>query len=357
MTPPASGLGELDLDALRAQDHGGLLEGIERAVVYDVRLRTRFRGLTRRDGVLLQGPAGWGEVSPFWDYGAAVSAPWLASALEQARGSAWPHSAPLPEPVRASVPVNLTVPELDEARAYALASASACTTAKVKVAGTREALGTDLARLEAVRAALGPEAKVRIDVNGAWDLEAARLSLPLMDKAAGGLEYVEQPCATVADMAAIRRETQVPVAADESIRLAADPLEVVRQEAADIAVLKVAPLGGVGAALRLAERLGLPAVVSSALETTVGIHTGVALASRLPQLEHACGLGTVSLLVQDVSVPSLVPVGGTLPVRRLRVSRNLLPAVKADAETTARWQTRMGHLLGALRTSLERAGA
>ncbi len=261
--------------------------------------------------------------------------------------------------MRASVPFNLTVPELDEARAHALASASACTTAKVKVAGAREALGADLARLEAVRAALGPAGKVRIDVNGAWDLEAARVNLPLMDKAAGGLEYVEQPCATVADMAALRRETEVPVAADESIRLAADPMEVVRQEAADIAVLKVAPLGGVSAALRLAERLGLPVVVSSALETSVGVHTGVALAARLPRLEHACGLGTVSLLVQDVCVPSLVPTSSTeaLPVRRLRVSRNLLPAVKADAETTARWQTRMGHLLGALRTSLERAGA
>ncbi|SPT53240.1 L-Ala-D/L-Glu epimerase [Actinomyces bovis] len=347
--------GELDLDLLRAQDRSGLLEGIDRALVYDIPLRTHFRGLTRRDGVLLHGPAGWGEVAPFWDYGATASAPWLASALEQATGRSCQDASPLPEALRHAILVNLTVPEVSAAAAHTLVQKSGCTTVKVKIAGTPENLKADLARLEAVRAALGPGGAVRIDVNGAWDLESARTSLPLMNDAAGGLEYVEQPCRATADLARLRRETNVPIAADESIRLAADPMEVIRQEAADIAILKVAPLGGVRAALRLAEQLGLPVVVSSALDTSVGLYAGLRLATALPRLEHACGLGTISLLRQDVAVPGMTPKDGILALRRLRVSRNLLPAVMADVELTARWQTRLGHMLDALRTRL--AGA
>lgn len=345
--------GELDLEPLRAQDRLGLLTGIDRAVVYDIPLRTRFRGLLRRDGLLLHGPAGWGEAAPFWDYGAAASAPWLASALEQAQGRSL-DGQPLPEPRRHAIQVNLTVPEIDAVAAHALVQQSGCTTVKVKVAGSQSALRDDLARLEAVRAALGTGGAIRIDVNGAWDLETARTCLPLMDQAAGGLEYVEQPCRATADLARLRRETDVPIAADESIRLAPDPLEVVRQEAADVAVLKTAPLGGVNAALRLAEQLGLPVVVSSALDTSVGLHAGLQLATALPRLDHACGLGTISLLRQDVAVPSLTAKDGVLPLRRLRVSRNLLPAVLADAEVTTRWQTRLGHILDALRTRLDK---
>lgn len=348
--------GELDLEPLHAQDRLGLLDGIDRAVVYDIPLRTRFRGLLRRDGLLLHGPAGWGEAAPFWDYGAAASAPWLAAALEQAQGRSY-DSQPLPEPLRRSVPVNLTVPEVDAAAAHALVQQSGCRTVKVKIAGTQPTLRGDLARLEAVRAALGPDGAIRIDVNGVWDLEAARTCLPLMDQAAGGLEYVEQPCRATTDLARLRRETDVLIAADESIRLAPDPLEVVRQEAADIAVLKTAPLGGVNAALRLAEDLGLPVVISSALETSVGLHAGLHLAAALPRLDHACGLGTISLLRQDVAVPSLTAQDGALPLRRLHVSRKLLPAVLADAEVTTRWQTRLGHVLDALRARLDKAGA
>lgn len=345
--------GELDLDALRTHDRTGLLAGVDRAVVWDVPLTTRFRGLTRRDGVLLHGSAGWGEVAPFWDYDAETSAPWLASALESAvTGVNTPAH-------REHIPVNVTVPEVGPERAHALVAISGCATAKVKVGGRATTLRQDLMRLEAVRDALGPEGKVRIDVNGAWDLDTARRNLPLMDRAAVGLEYAEQPCATVEDLAALRRGVEVPIAADESIRLAADPLEVVRREAADLAVLKVAPLGGVGPALALAGRLRLPAVVSSALDTSVGIGAGLRLAAALEDLPYACGLGTVRLLGRDVAVPSLVPTAGRLGTRPVHVSVSLLRAATADDDLTARWQVRLGHLVGALaaRRSREARGA
>lgn len=334
--------------ALRAQDPTGLLDGIDRALVWDVPLSTRFRELTRRDGVLLHGPGGWGEVSPFWDHGAEASAPWLAAGLSQARGDV------APPRYRETVPVNVTVPEVSPRQAHQLVTASGAATAKVKVSGSPQALAADQERLEAVRDAVGHSGQVRIDVNGAWDLETARTVLPLMDAAAGGLEYVEQPCSDVEDLAALRRDVDVRVAADESIRLSADPLRVVRRMAADIAVLKVAPLGGIHRSLDLAERLGLPAVVSSALDTSVGVGAGAVLASTLPVLGHACGLGTVRMLRRDVAAPSMLPTDGVLVVRTPHVSTALLHAAAADDDLTTRWQVRLTHLLGALRARRER---
>ncbi|MCR2052981.1 o-succinylbenzoate synthase [Actinomyces bowdenii] len=351
MTPePASRRGELDLAALRAQDPTGLLEGIDRAVVWDIPLTTRFRGLTRRDGVLLRGPGGWGEVAPFWNYGSEAGAPWLAAGLAQARG------AVAPPRYRDAIPVNVTVPEISGSQAGKLVATSGAGTAKVKVSGSDSAidLARDIERLEAVRDALGRSGRIRIDANGGWELEAATRILPRLDRAAGGLEYAEQPCATVEDLAELRRKVGVPIAADESIRLSPDPMEVVRSKAADVAVVKVAPLGGVHRALDLIERLGLPAVVSSALDTSVGISAGVALASALPVLGYACGLGTVRLMRSDVAVPSAVPRDGELPVREVHVSARLLEATVADDDLTSRWQVRMTHLLGALRARRER---
>lgn len=345
--------GEIDLLALRAADRAGILDGVDRAVVWDVSLPNRFRGITRRDGVLLHGPAGWGEVAPFWDHGADAAAPWLASGLE----SAVTGLSDLPE-YRESIPVNVTVPEVDEARAHALVTASGATTAKVKVGISPSARGLaladDLQRLAAVRDALGPSGRIRIDVNGAWDLDTACANIPLMDSAAKGLEYVEQPCASVEDLAALRRLVDVPIAADESIRLSNDPLAVARLKAADVVVLKVAPLGGVRRALALAERLELPAVVSSALDTSVGVSAGAVLAAALPSLNHACGLGTVPLLARDIAVPSAVPVRGWLPVRPVHVSKALLGATLADADVTYHWQTRLSHLVAALTVRRQR---
>lgn len=303
--------------------------------VYSVGLRTRFRGLTTRDGVLIRGAAGWAEFSPFWDYGHAEARTWWAAARESA-------DQPWPEPLREQVPVNVTVPAVGPERAAQIVADAGCGTAKVKVAEPGDDVADEQARLEAVRDALGPEGRIRIDANGAWDVDTALARLRLLDRAAGGLEYVEQPCATVPELARVRRATHVPVAADESIRRAEDPLAVARAEAADVMVLKVQPLGGVRAALRIAQDVGLPAVVSSALESSVGIAAGLALAAALPELPYACGLGTVRLFTDDVIAEPLIPVGGHLPVGRVQPEPEAMRRCRADAATTARWQARMG---------------
>ena len=214
-----------------------------------------------------------------------------------------------------------------------------CRTAKVKVGEPGQSEGEDIARVEVVRDALGPGGKMRVDVNGAWDVDVAVRMTRLLDTAASGLEYVEQPCRTVEELAAVRRRVDVPVAADESIRRAEDPLRVARLEAADIAVLKVQPLGGVAACLRIAEQIGLPVVVSSALETSVGIAAGLALAAALPELPYACGLATLALLDGDVTSTPFRVVDGALPVARHDPDR--ADVVAADDATAARWHERL----------------
>jgi O-succinylbenzoate synthase len=304
-------------------------------VVYSIPLRTRFRGITVREGILLHGLAGWGEFSPFWDYDAAESAEWLRAAREAA-DDGWPPA------VRDQIPVNVTVPAVDADTAHRIVTASGgCRTAKVKVAEPGQDVDAEIARLEAVRDALGPAGAIRIDANGGWDVPTALDRLRVLDRAAGGLEYAEQPVPTVADLAAVRRRTQVLIAADESIRRAQDPMAVVRAEAADVVVLKVQPLGGVRACLRLAERVGLPVVVSSALETSVGLAAGIALAAALPDLPYACGLATAQLLTADVVVESLRPVGGSIPVRRPVPDGARLAAGAASPEVRARWLERL----------------
>ena len=207
-------------------------------------------------------------------------------------------------------------------QAHAIVLAGGCRTAKVKVAEPGQSLADDLARVEAVRDALGPGGLIRVDANGGWDVDAAVVAIAALDRAAGGLEYVEQPVASVEELAVVRRKVDVPIAADESIRRAEDPYRVRDLEAADIAVLKVQPLGGVRACLRIAEDIGLPVVVSSALETSMGIAAGVALAAALPELPHACGLATVQLLTDDVTLPSLLPVDGEPAGRRTSCRRS-----------------------------------
>ena len=296
-----------------------------------------FRGLERREGMLVRGDAGWGEFSPFADYDVAASGPWLRAALEAATDG-WP------DPVRDRVPVNCTVPAVGPEQAAEIVRRSGCTTAKVKVAERGQDLAADLSRLEAVRDALGPSGLIRIDANGGWEVEDAAIVLKLLEVSAGGLEYVEQPCATVEELAELRRRVDIPIAADESIRRVEDPLRVKELEAADIAVLKVHPLGGVRACLRLAEDLDLPVVVSSAVETSVGLAAGVALAAALPELPYACGLGTHSLLAGDVTNDPLVPIDGHLPVRPVEVHEQAFELVAADTETDQAWQQRLSEV-------------
>jgi O-succinylbenzoate synthase len=302
--------------------------------VFSIPLRTRFRGITVREGVLLRGDAGWGEWSPFLEYDDATARPWLAAALEAA-DVGWP------APLRDVVPVNVTVPATDPGRAHAIVTAGGCRTAKVKVAERGQTLADDLARVEAVRDALGPDGLVRVDANGAWDVDEAVRAIAAIDRAAGGLEYVEQPVASVEDLAAVRRRATVPVAADESIRRAEDPYRVRDLEAADVAVLKVQPLGGVRACLRIAEDIGLPVVVSSAIESSVGIAAGVALAAALPELHHASGLATVQMLTDDVATEPMLPVDGMLHVGRPEVDDAALARLAASEDRVAHWRRRL----------------
>ena len=300
---------------------------------FSIPMPTTFRGITRREGMVFEGPAGWAEFSPFLDYDARESAPWLAAAIESAERE-WP------APVRDRIAVNCTVPAVGPEQAAGIVRRSGCGTAKVKVAEKGQTLAHDIARVEAVRDALGPRGRLRIDANGGWTVDEAISAIAALNLAGHGLEYVEQPCASVEDLAAVRRRVGVPIAADESIRRAADPLRVVELEAADIAVLKIAPLGGVHACLRIAEQIGLPVVVSSAVDTSIGLAAGLALAAALPELPYACGLATTSLLDGDVVASPLVPVDGFLPVGRQVLDPGAYDAVAADGETDARWQAR-----------------
>jgi o-succinylbenzoate synthase len=308
--------------------------------VYSIPMTTRFRGITVREGLLLSGPAGWGEFCPFTEYDDAESAPWLAAAVEAAEVG-WP------EPVRDRVPVNCIVPVVPPERAHAIVAASGCATAKVKVADEPGSLTADLERVAAVRDALGPGGAVRVDANARWDVDEAVAAIRALDRAAGGLQYVEQPCATIEELAAVRRRVEVRIAADESIRRAEDPLRVAVAGAADIAILKCAPLGGVRRALAVAQACGLPCVVSSALQTSVGMAAEIALAAALPELDFACGLGTGALLAADVVAEPLVPRDGWLPVLRRAPDPSERAAVAADPERTRWWLQRLSRVSAA----------
>jgi O-succinylbenzoate synthase len=308
-------------------------------ITYALHLKNRFRGITVREGMLFEGPAGWAEWSPFQDYDDATCVAWLRAAREAARDG-WP------APVRDVVPVNCTVPAVDPSRAAEIVRTSGCGTAKVKVAEPGQSLADDLARVEAVRDAIGPGGRVRIDANGGWSVDEAVRNLEELGRF--DLEYVEQPCASVYDLAAVRRRVDVLVAADESIRRAEDPLLVRKLEAADIAVLKVQPIGGVRACLDIAEQIGLPVVVSSALETSIGIAAGVALAAALPELPYACGLATVAMFRSDVVADPLLPVNGLLPVVRSEPDPALLAAATAEPATIAAWEARLARVTSLL---------
>jgi O-succinylbenzoate synthase len=312
------------------------------ARVYAIPMRVRFRGITVREGMLIEGPAGWGEFCPFADYDDSESASWLAAAVEQCTVG-WP------EPVRDRIPINCTVPVVGPERAHEITARSGCRTAKVKVADHPESLPEDLARVEAVRDALGSDGAIRVDANGVWDIDTAISHIRQLDKAAGGLEYVEQPCRTIDELAAVRRQVDVRIAADESIRRAEDPLRVAVAGAADVAVIKCTPLGGVRRSLQVAEAAGLPCVVSSALETSVGLAAQLALAAALPELDFACGLGTLSLLEGDVVADggSLRPVDGYLPVPRTPPAPDpaLLDTYElTEPEQAAWWRDRLARV-------------
>lgn len=302
---------------------------LSRLHVVALPMRVRFRGITVREVALIDGPAGWGEFGAFVEYPPPEAAHWLAAGVEAAYRT-WP------PPLRDRIPVNATVPAVGPDQVPGVLSRfPGATTAKVKVAEPGQTLADDVARVDAVRA-LVPT--VRVDANGGWTVDEAVAAARALT-AGGPLEYLEQPCRTVDELAQVRRRVAVPVAADESIRKASDPLAVVRAGAADIAVLKVAPLGGVAATLEIAARIDIPVVLSSALDSAVGIAAGLAVAAALPRLEHACGLGTGGLFVTDVA--DLTPAGGTLPVIRPAPDPGRLAALAAPPHRRDWWIARV----------------
>ncbi|CAN7228915.1 o-succinylbenzoate synthase [Microbacterium maritypicum] len=311
-----------------------LADLLDSARVVALPMHSRFRGVDVREALLFEGPEGWAEFSPFVEYEDAEATTWLAAAIDYA----WRAQ---PEPLRDRVGVNATVPAIDPERvSELLARFPGCRTAKVKAAEPGQTLADDVARVRAVREVMGPEGRVRVDANGAWNVDEAEHAVHALGEY--DLEYVEQPCATVPELAELRRRVKymgIPVAADESVRKSTDPLAVARAGAADLLVIKAQPLGGITHALQIVTAAGLPVVVSSALDTAVGLSQGAALAAALPSLDYDCGLGTASLFLDDVA--DLRPVDGTIPVRRVTPDAESLNRLAASDERREWWFARL----------------
>ena len=282
------------------------------AIAFGLPLARPFRGITVREGMLIEGPSGWGEFAPFDDYSDQAAGLWLHSAVEAAYGT-WP------TPGCASITVNAIIPEVVPDEVHALARAAVvdqgCTTIKVKVG---ESLADDELRVGAIREILDEllgrgVGAIRIDANGRWSARQAVTALKHLSSF--GLEYVEQPCMDPADIRSIRAQISVPIAVDEGIRGALDPSGVDLQGIGDIAIIKAAPLGGVEMSLRVIANLGMPVVISGSLDSSVGLGVATALASTL-HLERASGLGTGALLADDLSLNPVQPVAGRVEVRR-----------------------------------------
>lgn len=316
---------------------------IDSAVVVQIPMRVRFRGLTHREATLIRGPQGWAEFSPFPEYADVESSRWLRSAVESAWGG-WPTA------VRDVVPVNATLPAVSADQVPGILDRfPGCRTVKIKVAEPGQSLRDDIERVAAARDYLGSAGKIRVDANGGWDVGAALVAIAKLHQ--WDLEYAEQPVPEVADLAQLRvllahRGISVPIAADESIRKAEDPFLVAKLEAADLMVVKVAPLGGVRSALDIVAQVGLPAVVSSAIDTSVGLAAGVALAAALPDLPYACGLGTAALLDGDVVANSLLPTEGSLTLERAthaihNVSQGDVEQWRAEPAREDWWKSRL----------------
>jgi O-succinylbenzoate synthase len=279
-------------------------------VPFSIALRYPVMGVTRRTGYLIEGPAGWGECSPLPSWNDAEREAAARSALEAA-------TLPFPTIARDRVAVNAMIPRVAPDVAAALALSSGCGTVKVKVGDEGS-----VDRVAAVRSACGPRIKIRLDANGAWDLETARRQLAAL--ATYDIELVEDPVASLEELAALRGRAGMPVAAESCIRTTADAQRLHRLEAADAIVLKPQRIGGVREALRAAEASGVPAIASSALETSVGLAVVVAVAASLPDAPFAHGAGTAQLLESDVVNDPLIPIGGWLTPRRPAVNQQLL---------------------------------
>lgn len=313
------------------------------ARVVELHLRSPFRGLRSREALLVEGPEGWSEFSPFTEYPDDEAATWLAATID----FGWNPAPPL---LRDTVRVNATLPPVGpEAVPAVLDSFGGCRTVKVKVAHPSQVLAEDVARVAAVRDYLGPEGRIRVDANGAWGVDAAEHAIHALTRF--DLEYVEQPCASVEELLELRARTKylgIPIAADESVRRAEDPLAVARAGAADLLIVKAQPLGGVRTGLALIADAGLPAVISSALDTAIGISMGLHLAASIPQLDFDCGLATSTLFIDDVADDRPLPHEGSIAVRRITPAPQRLDEMAASSERRQWWLARLARCYAAL---------
>lgn len=331
-----------DLTQLDSCAREMLGDAIDGAYCFSLPLRKRFRRITVREGVLVHGPYGWGEISPFWDYGPRESFQWAYAGIEAA-------CTKPPQLLSDRVAVNVTVPVTDPATARAIvASAHGCTTAKVKVADPGVDLDADEARIAAVREAFDDlgihNAAIRIDANAAWDVSTAATAIKRLDAAARGsagigLQYAEQPCPSVDELAQLRQIVDVPIAADESIRRGRHPYSVISKKAADYLVVKVHPCGGISRLMEFLDGLSLPVVVSSAVDSSIGLHRGAVLAAALSDCPPACGLGTGLMFDRDIATERVLPRNGAISVAPVDVDESLAAPAKGDL--VWRWRHRL----------------
>jgi o-succinylbenzoate synthase len=299
-------------------------------------MRTTFRSLDIRETALFKGENGWGEFAPFVEYSDQESLQWLESAIEAADKALSPA-------LRESIPINATVPASnDEAEIEQILSwYPGVDTAKIKVGtGIKE----DLARIAAVRKHL-PKAKIRIDVNGSWSVKEALSNIIAIYEVTGDLlEYVEQPVASLDELKQLKEgmSVDVKIAGDEVLRKAKDPFAISLDGEIDILMLKVSPLGGIKRAMDLASHHKLPVVISSALESAIGISYGLALAARVPSLDYACGLGTSALFNQDIS--DIPIVNGAIKATSYPIDLDRVERYELKGERLEWWRNRISRV-------------
>lgn len=300
--------------------------------VVSIPVKYNFRQIKNREIALFEGPEGWSEFAPFNEYGNKESATWLKAAIEAA-------TKPAPKPVRNEVAVNATLPNIKvDQVSKLLASFNGCTTIKVKI---NDFINDHQLLIEVLKYI--PEAKFRLDVNGGWNLEEAIVNLRNYQKEfPGQIDYVEQPCIDIADLKSLRQAVKIQIAVDESIRkyLGTDLTKL--KEVADVAIIKWAPTGGFSSAFEIIERIQLPVVVSSALDSSVGISHGLSLAAAIPNLYGPCGLATVALLESDVTSKPLVAENGY--VKNRRVIPDLIENYKVMPARESWWQDRVNEI-------------
>jgi len=300
--------------------------------VVSIPVKNNFRSVKYREIALFQGPEGWSEFSPFLEYSSAESAIWLKAAIEAA-------TKPAPKPIRDLVEVNATLPNVKPQEVSSILKGfQGCSTVKIKI---NDFLNDHLILQEVLK--VMPKSKFRLDINGGWQLEEAVANLTNYEQEfPGQIDYIEQPCIDLADIKSLRGKVNLKIAVDESIRkfLSSDLTKI--KEVADIAIIKWAPSGGISAALEIIEKIKLPVVISSALESSVGISHGVALASVVPNLYGACGLGTVSLLEGDVTSKPLIAEDGFIKHRK--ITPDLIEQFNVEPARLIWWQDRVNEI-------------